>query len=164
MPHWIGKYLHDTHSATYNNVAYMVQVYMDNHWPSVQHQQGMTLTDFNDRLVQLNQHLMTYIDQSMMDPITLLTDLSLKIQSCQQQYNTRDSFLSKMMIPFQRDCREMKTRRFLTNGLVNDKLKSHFLVNYLTSMRKDMITQMNDRLMDLAQLIYDDVNDDYVDY
>ncbi|CAO3587200.1 unnamed protein product [Absidia cylindrospora] len=164
MPHWIGKYLHDTHSTTYNNVAPMVQVYMEDHWPSTRHQQEMTPSDIKEFLVQLNQNLVSRIEQSMMDPVVLLTDLSLKLQSCQQQYDAKNSFLSRMLVQIVGDSRGMKTRTFSPDDFMDGDVKDHFLVGYLMAMRADLVAQMDNRMMDLEQLIHDDLEDDFVDY
>ncbi|ORZ17352.1 hypothetical protein BCR42DRAFT_491236 [Absidia repens] len=164
MPHWVGKYLHDTHSMTYNNVAPMVQNYMEDHWPSTRHQQEMTLSDIKTFLIQLNQHLESRIEQSMMDPTALLTDLSLKLQLCQQQYDTKSSFLSRVLVQIVGDSHGMNTRTFSSDDLVDGDVKDHFLVNYLMAMRVDLATQMDNRMMDLEQLIHDDLEDDFVEY
>ncbi|KAI8339449.1 hypothetical protein BC941DRAFT_500957 [Chlamydoabsidia padenii] len=146
MPQWIGKYVHDTHAKTYEMVSPVIQSYMDHHW----HQQEMTPNDIKEFLVSLNRHLINRIEQTMLDPRIVLSDLAAKLQSCQQNYE-KSFFLKRLYM-----------RVFQTKFINEGDMQNHFLVKYMEEMHMDLVSQIDDGVPDLVELIQNDLDDDFV--
>lgn len=158
MPQWIGKFLHDSHARTYAMVEPMVDDYMDRHWPSRLQQQEMTPDDIQGFLVLLNQALIAQIDQTMMDPQIVLSDLSLKLQTCQYRHSmSHESFLQRVTV---RLFGVQPSRR--TEKALQGDMQHHFLVKYLKELRSDFLSQLQDNIPELVQLVQTDLEDDFV--
>lgn len=137
-------------------VAPLVDDYMDRHWPSPRQQQEMTPDDIKGFLVLLNKALIAQIDQTMLDPHTVLSDLSLKLQTCQYRYNmSHGSFLQRVTV------RLFGVQLSKREGVQAD-MQNHFLVKYLNELRSDFLFQLNDDIPELVQLVQTDLDDDFV--